>query len=294
MTRPWRYWFIAYLLLLAVLFCAYFWLHQKAEFHGAVGATFLPTVPEDAQELFPPQIEPCPGVVRYLQVSDHTRVRYCIPEESYQAAKGNRQPSHFFSSFQTLGEYYRLLEIHDAPELSRLATTLSKFALTQSLSYQDVLVSIVYSVQRIEYTFVHQGSHEDFHRNTQDEDHATKVRRFPSGNACQLGGCCEKVDPLGIFSPVEVAYHQLADCDSRVVFLHCLLGLIGIPSVILISEIEAHALLGVYLPSNPWRGDAVINDPVTQKNYVVWETTSAFPPGIYEGFYPENWKIVVR
>lgn len=285
---------MAYLLLLAALFCAYFGLHQKAEFHGPAGSSFLPPVPEDAPELFPPQIEPCPGVVSYLQVSDRTRVRYCIPEESYQAGKANRQSSNFFYSFQTLGDYYRLLEIHDAPELSRLASTVSKFALNRGLSYQDILVSLVYSIQRIEYTFVHQGSHADFQLYSLDSDHAKSLSRFPSGNACQLGGCCEKVDPLGIFSPVEVAYHQLADCDSRVLFLHCLLGLIGIPSVILISEIEAHALLGVYLPNNPWRGDAVVTDPVTQKNYVVWETTSAIPPGIYEGFYPENWKIVVR
>ncbi|MBP8725466.1 MAG: hypothetical protein KBF37_12560 [Saprospiraceae bacterium] len=294
MTRPWRYWFLAYLLLLAALFCNYIWLHRQAEFHGAVRSGFLPPVQEDAQELFPPQIDPCVGVVRYLQVSDRIRVRYCIPEDSYQAAKENRQPSNFFSSFQTLGEYYRLLEIHDAPELSRLASTISKFALTRSLSYQNILVSIVNSIQRIEYTFVHQGSHEDFQLYTLDADHAKHLGRFPSGNACQLGGCCEMVEPIGIFSPVEVAYHQLADCDSRVVFLHCLLGLIGIPSVILISEIEAHALLGVYLPSNPWRGDAVIYDPVTQKNYVVWETTSAIPPGIYKDFSPDNWKIVAR
>ena len=82
MTRPWRYWFLAYLLLLAALFCTYIWLHRQAEFHGAVRSGFLPPVQEDAQELFPPQIDPCPGVVRYLQVSDRIRVRYCIAEDS--------------------------------------------------------------------------------------------------------------------------------------------------------------------------------------------------------------------
>ena len=72
----------------------------------------------------------------------------------------------------------------------------------------------------------------------------------------------------GLFTPVEFMTHYYGDCDTRTLFLYSILKYWGVEVVILGSDLYAHSMLGVNLPSSGKYKNYL------GKRYYFWETTS--------------------
>lgn len=86
-----------------------------------------------------------------------------------------------------------------------------------------------------------------------------------------------------ILSPLELFYLKTGDCDSRTVLIYTILKHFGYDVVILNSDLYAHSMIGINLPS--YGKYKLING----KKYFFWETTSdGWELGILP---PKNWDI---
>ncbi|CAM9880521.1 unnamed protein product, partial [Chrysoparadoxa australica] len=103
------------------------------------------------------------------------------------------------------------------------------------------------------------------------------------------GGCLTGIR-YGLLSPYEFLHSEKGDCDTRAVLLCMLLKKIGLNPRIAVSEVYAHAMLMIDLPST----GAYIEEQGIR--YYFWETTY---PDWDIGMIPpdcnnlSNWSIVI-
>lgn len=103
------------------------------------------------------------------------------------------------------------------------------------------------------------------------------------------GGCITGIR-YGILSPYEFLHSEKGDCDTRAVLLYSLFEQLGLQPKIAVSEVYAHAMLMVDLPS----AGAFLEENGVR--YFFWETTY---PNWDIGMMPpdcnnlNNWTIVI-
>lgn len=77
-------------------------------------------------------------------------------------------------------------------------------------------------------------------------------------------------------SPVELVVSKKGDCDSRVILLNIILNQLGIDSIIAVSVIYKHALIGIDMPGNGKR------ITFNKKSYLLVELTKKSIPGVID------------
>lgn len=84
-------------------------------------------------------------------------------------------------------------------------------------------------------------------------------------------GCCNDVDPFGVYSPFEFAYKKTGDCDTRALLAFTLLKEMGFDVAVMVSRKQWHSVLGVTLPNSTGLSTG---RNLSGKKYVLWELTS--------------------
>lgn len=219
-------------------------------------------------------------------------IEYVVCDSIYENEKIYRSSLAGLSSGK---QKYGLLIRNAGPVIDSIAQKYRILSASYNLEDYDLLRIVISSVQYIPYTLVHPGSHFNCTSSTCHTIHSRlSATRF--GQRWDfVGGCVENINPFGVFSPVEVAYHHMADCDSRTVFLYCVLKGLGYDIVVLNSDIQSHSVLGVnknYVRGSA--GSAVYMDRLRDVSYLVWETTTDMGPGLYPGFVEKQWYIAMR
>jgi|GEM_PF-4948495 len=226
---------------------------------------------------------------RYLLMKKS--ITYFVCEEMY-----NQDVTHR-SSLSGGGSslYNKLLTKENWQISNEIASKFTQLAKDEDLDQLELIKIIVNTVQEIPYTLVHPFRHDEVSGGIFSRIHNRLSFTNPGGEWGFVGGCAESVEPFGVFSPLEVAYHHMADCDSRTLFLFAVLRSIGYDVVILNSDVEGHSILGVNLQNlASFFGNAGLVDKKSNKKYLVWETTSEMDPGFYPQFNVDDWYIALK
>jgi hypothetical protein len=165
--------------------------------------------------------------------------------------------------------YVEMVE-HDIPAMMPLVEQYQNLIVENNLNRFEALNMVVTSMQDIEYTLVHTNSHllSNFQSAYYLEYHQQHRDIHPLE---QVGGCLANVEPMACVSPVEVAYHQMADCDSRTTFLFLILRKLGYDVIVLSGPSSVNSYHSI-LAINILEGNGQHYDYLG-KRYYLFETT---------------------
>lgn len=170
---------------------------------------------------------------------------------------------------------YSALADNDSAALHPLVARFRQTLKARDMNYLDGLRFVVGAIQAIPYTLVLNNN---------------PVYRCP----CSMGGtyyeddcrvrsdrrgCCNDVEPYGVYSPLEFALRKTGDCDTRTLFAYAVLSALNYDITILNSDAEGHSILGVYSPKALGNGAFIRGK--NGKKYYIWELTGPANPGIY-------------
>ena len=150
----------------------------------------------------------------------------------------------------------------------------------KTLSPIDQLNAILTSIQAIPYYLVHQGSCQ---QSAYSSDFSEKYHRQNEP--------CKPNTKYGLAMPSEFVANFKGDCDTRALFLYCILKERGLDVAVLISEKYGHSILGINIPG---KGK---NIKKNGKKYLTFETTSKgwkigqLPPNCSNTRY---WKVALN
>ena len=186
-------------------------------------------------------------------------------------------------------EVYARMSESDLPLLSGMVQSFQETIKARGMGYEKALFFVVGAIQAIPYTLVLPGA-------------------GPLRCPCSLGqvyyfadcrvradarGCCNDVEPAGLFSPLEFALFKKGDCDTRTLFAYTVLSALGYDITILNSDAEGHSILGVHSPRALGNGDYI--RAKNGKKYYIWELTVPSPPGLYTYFSSkDSWVSVMK
>ena len=150
----------------------------------------------------------------------------------------------------------------------------------QALKPIDQLNAILTSIQAIPYYLVHEGSCQ---QSAYSSDFSEKYH--------QQNEPCKPNTKYGLAMPSEFVANFKGDCDTRALFLYCILKERGLDVAVLISEKYGHSILGINIPG---KGK---NIKKNGKKYLTFETTSKgwkigqLPPNCSNTRY---WKVALN
>lgn len=171
-------------------------------------------------------------------------------------------------------EIYKYMTELDQTHLAPIYDKFRNLAESQKLTYLELPAFIMSYIQSIPYILVHPGSCEEYDRLG---GFAVDYHRG--------GGLCLPYQKYGLQTPLEFMYHQIGDCDTRVIFAYSILSYFGYDVVILGSP--RHAMIGINLSGH---GNFILHKG---KKYYFWETTyanwmiGAVPPE----YQYETWEV---
>lgn len=132
-----------------------------------------------------------------------------------------------------------------------------------NLDYKSALDVVITSIQSIPYTLV-LSSPDKCPYVLNRKNYISSCRALPERN-----GCCDNVEPLAVYSPVEFATKKTGDCDTRSLFAYTILKEMGFDVAIMVSRKESHSVLGIKSTLPKKRGNDLLG-----KEYVLWELTN--------------------
>jgi len=210
-------------------------------------------------------------VSRVFSWSDYNNRKYSgnfkFKYGDYIKSKENKEQMNPFS----VNDLYLNLNKFDSNKLDLIYSTLQKVRDDNNLNrtqFADVIVSLI---QSIPYSF------------TITNDCNAENLPDTYKDAIRIGIPCMSNVKHGILTPLEFFYYSKGDCDSRTVLIYTVLKHFGYDVVILNSDLYAHSMIGINLPT--YGKYKLING----KKYYFWETTSkGFTAGVLS---PGYWNI---
>lgn len=171
---------------------------------------------------------------------------------------------------------YQELLIHDMPYLDDLIYSIKNKIKQQDLDYLGAISYVCSAIQYNPYTLVlpstgieiPTGSGKYFNCPCDIKGMKFTANCMPQSNGL---GCCNNVDPMGVYSPLEYAVGRTGDCDTRSLLAFTILSSMGFDVALMISESQSHSVLGISLPSSSIYSNATDRNG---KRYVLWELTS--------------------
>ena len=182
-------------------------------------------------------------------------------------SKKNREISH----------NYDLIYKHDKKLLTDLILKFKIKIKQNNFNYFQAIEFICSSIQFIPYTLILSS------RGIEYPVHSGKFINCPcqtnfgyfNDNCKSLitkNGCCNNVDPFGVYAPFEFVYKKTGDCDTRALLAFTLLKEMGFDVAVMVSKEEYHSVLGVYLPNSR---NYSFGTNHSGKKYALWELTNA-------------------
>ena len=157
----------------------------------------------------------------------------------------------------TIGALYRVIYNSDKLDLNLVYEELDFIRRDRSLSKRRFAEIIVSMVQNIPYNII-----------VQESCSLAQIRNDSVNEMILRGYECEGNVYAGVYSPLEFVKKMKGDCDSRTLFIYTVLKKFNYDVVILNSDLYAHSIIGLNIPSSGrykyYKG----------KRYYTWETTA--------------------
>ena len=157
----------------------------------------------------------------------------------------------------TIGDLYRDIYSSDKYDLELVYRSLDFIRRDRSLSRGKFAEIIVSMVQHMPYNIV-----------TQESCFKAQMSNDSVRDMIFSGIECEGDIYGGVYSPLELVKKMKGDCDSRTLFIFTVLKKFNYDVVILNSDLYAHSIIGLNIPSSGrykyYNG----------KRYYTWETTA--------------------
>jgi hypothetical protein len=163
-------------------------------------------------------------------------------------------------------DYYEPLYSHDKVLLSSFIEKMSDEIKKKKLNYMEVIEYVCSSIQDIPYTLVLPSNSEGCPCTLDFGSFSSNCKVQSNGR-----GCCEGVDPFGVYAPFEFVYKKTGDCDTRALLAFTILKEMGFDVAVMVSRSESHSVLGIYMPNSNTFSTGENN---IGKKYVLWELTS--------------------
>jgi hypothetical protein len=189
---------------------------------------------------------------------EHQKISFSYGPEYIRSSKSNRLVSFSYAS----------LYDHDRHLLTSMIGEMKKKIKKENWNYIQALEYVCSSIQYIPYTLVLPTG---IHRCPCIIDGES----FSSDCVVQSNGrgCCNNVNPFGVYAPFEFVYKKTGDCDTRALLAFTLLKQMGFDVAVMTSESMHHSVLGVYMPN---KGNLSNGRNSKGKKYVLWELTSPY------------------
>jgi hypothetical protein len=132
--------------------------------------------------------------------------------------------------------------------------------------YQEVMDYVISSIQFIPYTLV-----------LNEKKCPCEISKRYYKDICEPlsrgDGCCNSIEPYGVFAPAEFLIKKTGDCDTKALFAFVILNSLGYDVAVLVGSVGDgyHAMLGVATPKTVVRTRYVTHQG---KIYYPWEVTS--------------------
>lgn len=192
-------------------------------------------------------------------------ITFSFPENAIENATQNRKNSY----------YYEPLYEHDKSLLSDLINKMKLEIKHNNMDYFRVIEYVCSSIQYIPYTLILSSDGIEYPPNSKRFVKCPCQTSFGfyinNCNSKIENGCCNDVDPFGVYSPFEFAYKKTGDCDTRALLAFTILKEMGCDVAVMVSKEKSHSVLGVYLPN---KTGLSIGKNIYGKKYVLWELTS--------------------
>ncbi len=192
------------------------------------------------------------------------KIRFNFPSNALVMAENNRKQ---FSDYSPLYNFDKIL-------LKDLIDKMKNEIKQTNLSYFEGIEYVCSSIQYIPYTLVLNSNGIEYPPKSGQYLKCPCQTSFGffKDNCRSIGnGCCNNVDPFGVYSPFEFAYKKTGDCDTRALLAYTILKEMGYDVAVMISEAKWHSVLGIYMP-NKVNLSSGRND--FGKRYILWELTN--------------------
>lgn len=210
-------------------------------------------------------------------------LNFRVKKNDYLFSKSQRTNSENYS-----GALYSEMYMTDNRFLEEMINSYKSIIQNKGLDHYESMEMIVTSIQSIPYTYVLNSNPKC------GEIENISKQKIPSEN-CTVStspcGCCDNVVPFAVYSPVEFAVQQTADCDTRSLFAYTILKKLGFDVAIMVSQNELHSVLGVSVPTIP--GDGRRGNVGNARNYFLWELTS-YGPVLGQHIDGSDWEIALN
>jgi hypothetical protein len=193
------------------------------------------------------------------------KISFYFPSNAIQLAEENRKK---YTNYDPLYENDRLL-------LVDLIKKMKNEIKQSNLNYMEAIEYVCSSIQFIPYTLILNSTGIEYPPNS------GRFLKCPCQtsfgfyiNNCNSkieNGCCNDVNPFGVYSPFEFAYKKTGDCDTRALLAFTILKEMGFDVAVMVSEKKGHSVLGVYLPN---MAGYSVGKNLNNKKYVLWELTN--------------------
>lgn len=175
-----------------------------------------------------------------------------ISNNDYLKSINNRDNK--FKTASSFGNLYSAIYNSDKLDLDLVYKELDFIRKDRSLSKKKFAEVVVAMVQHMPYSFV-------------VEKPCSMISDLNYRNMIRQGTQCEDGVKAGLYTPLELVKKMKGDCDSRTLFIFTVLKKFNYDVVILNSDLYAHSIIGLNIPSQGkykyYKG----------KRYYTWETT---------------------
>ena len=199
-----------------------------------------------------------------------------IKKSDYQLSQNNREKSN-----SSEGELYSEMFTTDNRALSDMINGYNTIIKNDRLDYLQSMEMIVTSIQSIPYVYV---SNADCPKREFGINFISDCKPHENPN-----GCCGYVIPYAVYSPVEFAVQETADCDTRALFAYTILKRMGFDVAVMVNA--THSVLGVYSPK--MESDGKTGNIGAAKRYYLWELT-VYGPRLGEKIDGYDWSIALN
>ena len=142
-------------------------------------------------------------------------------------------------ALQYWNSVYSEFSTRDNPKLDSLCRVFSKLRDEKKLNPSQTAEMVITFIQEIPYCLIHDGSCRE----------ASSLGGFMRKYHQERKPCLPEII-AGVQTPYEFIHNLKGDCDTRSLLAYTVLGRLGIPASIWVSDAYGHSVLGVGLGSN--------------------------------------------
>ena len=216
------------------------------------------------------------------------KIKFSLCTDDLLSATNNRNGSNAYGEI-----LYDQLYRNDSAFISPVIETFTALKEKKKLNRKQLLEAIVTFIQGIPYTYILGPGRTcgSSFSNAKGE-----LFHYPKYNCKPMipSGCCDHVNPWGIYSPLEFLSNETGDCDTRSLLAFTILREFGYDVAVVNSTLRGHSMLGVHVPYVPGNGVYGLTT-VSRKKYYLWELTAkGWHLGDNYTFSSNDWWVIYQ